>query len=506
MAKNKKQKRFAKMNLRRMLLIVSVVLMGLGVVYSQIKIADNLTLKLSGTFNTWFQYQQDFWFGRGTYNDAYVVQMLRFRPEISYKDNVKIITRFDMAQGWWGVDNEPPTGKIVSVRSASLMYNGKDVHYLFHVDQAYVWFKIPELKTSFSVGRMQWLVGNRILIDNNYDGVQADISIGNDVLKLGWAKVNEGVDALSDADSIASDFRGSWDARDADLYLANYSTSLKFASTKLDIYAFYYIDRSIRDGNAYIPNLLDYKKVRFSPQITNLAGFGISGSSKLSKFSFVYEVNYLRGKDKINNTSYGPTLDVDMNNGDLDGGNIYLKGEYAMSDKIKPGFVIGVGSGDGDGPWGGKGNVTKLRTAGFFYITEIWEDSIMPDEEGITPQGLGAPNVRGYRELENTIIGQVNLTYNPLPNLSLFGSFSYIRANKPIYAWDANGPKPNLSAKDLGWEIDFKGDYKLHDGKVILTLRGGYFKPGKAAGYLINGTDEYKKAAWELKGEVWFNF
>ena len=130
----------------------------------------------------------------------------------------------------------------------------------------------------------------------------------------------------------------------------------------------------------------------------------------------------------------------------------------------------------------------------------------MPDEEGITPQGLGAPNVRGYRELENTIIGQANLTFIPFTNLNLFVSYSYIRANKPIYAWDAAGPKPNLSAKDLGWEIDFKADYKMHDGKVILTLRGGYFKPGKAAGYLINGTDEYKKAAWELKGEVWFNF
>ncbi|NIX57622.1 MAG: hypothetical protein GWN14_17295, partial [candidate division Zixibacteria bacterium] len=58
-------------------------------------------------------------------------------------------------------------------------------------------------------------------------------------------------------------------------------------------------------------------------------------------------------------------------------------------------MVGGRGSGDDD-VTGGDGNVNKLRTSGFFYITEIWEDSIMPDEEGITPQGLGAPNVRGY--------------------------------------------------------------------------------------------------------------
>lgn len=492
--------------LKRTFHLISLFALISVIAFSQVKLADNLTFKLNGTFNTWFQYQQNFWFGKGTYNDAYIVQMLRFRPEISYKNDVKIITRFDMAQGWWGVDNEPPLRKIYNVKSASLLFSNKDVHYLFHVDQAYLWFRIPELKTAFSVGRMQWLVGNRILIDNNYDGVQMDISIGNDVLKLGWAKVNEGVDALSDADSVASDYNNSWDARDADLYLVNYSKALKFGNTKLDLYAFYYIDRSTKDGNAYIPNLLDYKKVRFSPQITNLFGIGIAGSSKFGKLTLDYEVNYLKGKDKINNSGYGPTLDIDINNGDIDGGNIYLKCVYSASDKVKPGFIIGVGSGDPDGPWQGKGNVTKLRTAGFFYITEVWEDSIMPDEEGITPQGLGAPNVRGYRELENTIIGQANLNFNPVPDLSLFVSYSYIRANKPIYAWSSSGPNPNLSAKDLGWEVDFKADYKVHDGKVILTLRGGYFKPGRAAGYLINGTDEYKKAAWELKGEVWFNF
>ena len=52
--------------------------------------------------------------------------------------------------------------------------------------------------------------------------------------------------------------------------------------------------------------------------------------------------------------------------------------------------VFGRGSGDED--YGsGEGNINRLKTMGFFYLTEVWEDSIMPDEEGITPQGLGAP-------------------------------------------------------------------------------------------------------------------
>lgn len=136
--------------LKRTFHLISLIALISVIAFSQVKLADNLTFKLNGTFNTWFQYQQNFWFGKGTYNDAYIVQMLRFRPEISYKNDVKIITRFDMAQGWWGVDNEPPLRKIYNVKSASLLFSNKDVHYLFHVDQAYLWFRIPELKTAFS--------------------------------------------------------------------------------------------------------------------------------------------------------------------------------------------------------------------------------------------------------------------------------------------------------------------------------------------------------------------
>jgi hypothetical protein len=48
-------------------------------------------------------------------------------------------------------------------------------------------------------------------------------------------------------------------------------------------------------------------------------------------------------------------------------------------------------------------------------------------------------------------------------------------------------------------------DYEIVS-KVVLTLRGGYFKPGVASQYLINGNSNYNKAAWELRGEVTFTF
>ncbi|MDZ7764377.1 MAG: hypothetical protein U5K00_08100 [Melioribacteraceae bacterium] len=65
---------------------------------------------------------------------------------------------------------------------------------------------------------------------------------------------------------------------------------------------------------------------------------------------------------------------------------------YAVSDAVTLGLTAGMGSGDDD-PTGGEGNVNKLRTSGFFYLTEVWEDSIMPTKEGITPQGSRARTI-----------------------------------------------------------------------------------------------------------------
>ena len=147
---------------------------------------------------------------------------------------------------------------------------------------------------------------------------------------------------------------------------------------------------------------LYYNRPRFTPQVTSLAVFGIAGTSKFDALTLNYEANYLIGKDGINNKKYAGKLNTakgvvdplkyDINNGDLKGYNIYAKLDYAVNPDLTLGLVAGMGSGDDD-PTQGEGNVNKLSTAGFFYLTEMWEDSIMPDEEGITPQGLGAPNV-----------------------------------------------------------------------------------------------------------------
>ncbi|MBN2366359.1 MAG: hypothetical protein EH225_10450 [Calditrichaeota bacterium] len=481
------------------LLILIVLICMLSVSYS----AD---FKLNGVYTAWAQSQHDFWFentNRPTYNDNYVVQMLRFNLQGIASENLKFVTRIDIAQGWWGVDNALRSVQRTGTGGGSALFDFKDTNFLVHVDQAFVDFKIPRTPLGARIGRIGYGLGNKIMVDNNYEGIQIDLNkvVGEKVM-LSWARVSEGVDGTSDEEKVAPDQRGYTDARDADLLTLDFSN--KAGNFQYNVYGLYYTDRSTADSNAYVPDHLQYFRARFSPQITQLTALGLAANYKKDKLSVKGEVDYLMGKDDINNTTYGGQM-WDINDGDLSGFNIYLNLNYAAADKLDLGAVFGMGSGDDD-PTKGKGNVNKLRTAGFFYITEIWEDSIMPDEEGITPQGLGAPNVRGYRELENTTIFQINGTWKPFPSFSAFVSYNYIQATQNVYAWDAqNNPDLSRSAKDLGQEIDFRFTYDMYK-ELQFAFRGGYFMPGAAAGYLINGTDTFDSPAWELKGMVTFKF
>lgn len=487
-----------------LLLLVLVLACGLA------QEPPKLQFKYGGVYNAWGLMQRDFLLGSVDYKDDYIVQMLRLNLTFAYGDNIKAVTRLDLGQGWWGVDNEGPSYRG---GSGSATFDGKDTHFNLHVDQAFLWFNVPGISTAFTVGRFQWAVGNRLILDNNYDGVSADVKAGDGMLKLGWARVSEGVDGTTDLAQTAKDWRNSYDGRDADLLLASYTTPI--GATKMEFYGLYYNDASISDSTAYLVDGLFYNRPRFTPQVTSLAVFGLSGNAKFDQLTLNFEANYLTGKDKINNLTHKGFLNTsgtggmdalkyDINDGNVSGYNLYVRGDYTIAPALTLGAVAGLGSGDKD-PTSGNGNINKLRTAGFFYLTEVWEDSIMPDEEGITPQGLGAPNIRAYREFQNTTAFQLNGTYSIMSNWKFFLSFTYLTATQPIHAWTAAGPNLNLSAKDIGWEMDFKTDYKVYDN-LTLTLRGGYFTPGAAGKYLICGSQNYDKKPWELKTEITFVF
>ncbi|MFZ0391434.1 MAG: hypothetical protein WAN36_13325 [Calditrichia bacterium] len=492
--------------MKRFLLIFAVVLLH----GAAVKSAD---FKLNGVYTAWGQSQHAFTFDKDTYDDNYVVQMLRLNLQAIANDNLKMVTRLDLAQGWWGVDNALRSVQRTGTAGGSALFDFKDTNFLVHVDQAYIDFRIPKTVLGFKVGRMWYGLGNRLMVDNNYDGIQFDISnVLGEKITLSWAKVSEGVDGTSDLETVAPDQRGFTDARDAHLFTLNFKNRYKDFS--YNAFGMYYDDYSIGDMNAYIPDHLQFFKSRFSPQVTQLTAFGLSGELNTGRLSFSGEADYLMGKDQIDNKSHGAKQMWDINNGDLMGYNLYLNMNVAASDKLDVGGVFGMGSGDDD-LTGGEGNVNKLRTSGFFYITEIWEDSIMPDEEGITPQGLGAPNVRGYRELENTTIFQANATLKPLPEFSAFFSYNFIRATQPVHAWtpvtddDGNVVDAEIdadkSASDLGQEVDFRLSYNIYP-ELNFTIRGGYFMPGDAAGYLIRGNTRSDDPAWELKSTITYKF
>jgi hypothetical protein len=466
-----------------------------------------------GVYTAWAQHQNAFTFDEDAYKHRYVVQMLRLKLGFAANEHVKAVTRFDIGQGWWGVDNSLRSVNRTGTGGGSALFDYKDTNFLFHVDQAYISFDIPDTPAAARVGRMWFGLGNKLMVDNNYDGIQVDLKdVLGKKITLCWAKVSEGHDNLTDNQLIAADPRGNTDARDANLFMLNFNNqSGDFA---YDAFALYYEDESISDGNAFVPDHLQFFKTRFTPQISKLTAFGLSGKYKAGKVTVKGEFDYLMGKDDIANTTHGAKQQWDINNGDLSGFNIYINGAFAATDKVKVGGVFGMGSGDDD-LCSGDGNINKLRTSGFFYLTEVWEDSIMPDEEGITPQGLGAPNVRGYRELENTTALQANVSVKPIEKLELFGSYTFLKATQPVPVWsvvtdtldvvvDASIENDD-TADDLGSEVDFRISYMMYK-QLNVSLRGGVFLPGDAALYLIRGNNAIDDPAWELKGMITLKF
>jgi len=479
--------------------------------------ADDLAKKFhySGVYNASFQSQKTFRFGASDYNDNYTVQVLRLKLSFDANEYLTAVTRFDIGQGWWGVDNADRTVDRAGGRvpgSGSQLFDFKDTNFLMHVDQAYALVRLADMRLHVRVGRINYSLGNKMVLDNNLDGIQAD---WENHLFLNYAKVNEGIDGLSD--NKITDDAGNVviDGGDAQMLNLVYKNSLK----KLDysLFGMYYVDDSYHDGVSYLPNNLNYFRSRFAPMVTNLWAFGLSGdlNDKDHGWTGHLEADLLFGQDKVQKTANitRTTIDArqmnDINNGDLQGWNLYLKLNKDLSPKFNIGGIFGMGSGDDD-VTGGKGNINKLRTSGYFYITEVWEDSIMPDEEGITPQGLGAPNIRGYRELENTTLFQLNALWRIHPKWKLFGSYTYLAATEAVHGWHVedngtpNDPTDDFTVIDpessnkLGQEIDGRIDWALVQN-LTLTLRGGVFMPDDGAGFLILGNNNHRVNAWETK-------
>jgi hypothetical protein len=471
------------------------------------QVPDQLKINIGGVFTTWFQNQQNFTFGASEYDDRYVVQMLRFNLSFGYGDYIRAVTRLDIAQGWWGVDNQNWRDDFNANPNPSTRWANKDTNYEPHVDIGYLEFKFPNQPVTARVGRMFYGMGNRIIMDSNFDGIQLDLATGPGRFGLGWAKVSEGGPTISNLPPAEG---RPADARDADLIMASFTGAR--GALNYGVFGFHYNDRN---SVPFLPMRLDYALARFRPAISqlNAVGFTANYDAKSIGLRLETEANYLFGKDDFQRTNSGANQLLDLNDGDLAGYNVYARVTKSITPRADLGLLFGMGSGDDD-VTSGKGNVNRLKTMGFFYVTELWDDSIMPDEEGITPQGLGAPNIRGYRELENTTIGQANLTFRPIAKWRTFASYSLIRATQPVRGWTP-GPNGVVSPADftaetsqnLGSEVDFLVMHQPYP-RLDLTLRGGYFMAEDASLLLVHGRTNIaeKKNPWELKAEVTFRF
>jgi hypothetical protein len=410
--------------------------------------------------------------------------------------------RMDLAQKILGFDNEQRDNFRAGF---SNLYNNKDTSFLIHLDLAYVELTVPALaKTTFRVGRMKTILGNMLVLDQDGDGVQVTRLLGSSKWRFtaDWTKESEGADSLTDNSYVAT---GGVDGRDANLFYFDLNGPI--GTFTLNPYLAFYKDAN---SNPYIPNLLQYSRARFTPQLSQAVVFGTAFSGKIGKATLKGEVDVLTGKDNIANANSGANQNNDVNNGDLGGFTAYADLKVPVG-KGTFGALFGFGTGDSD-PMSGKGNIVKIRTNGFFYVTEVWEDSIMPDEEGITPQGLGSPGSRGYREFENTTMVQVSYAH-PIRKARVFASASLMRATEALRPWsDVNkngfidpGEFGTASSNNLGKEVDVLVDWTVIPN-VVFTVRGGYMWAGDAAGYLINGTAAFHKNPWELRTTLRFNF
>jgi len=474
---------------------------------------------ISGVYAIWALNQHNFMLGNEDVllNDAdYVVQMLRVKAKLG-REKYGAVTRFDAAQGWWGADNDPNVEPITTVGedgtvSSANTYNpyklfrDKDTNYDVHFDWAYGYVELPGLPFSMRVqaGRQYFQVGHKLVLDQDLDGVKV-IAKPTDgfTLDLLWAKMSEGAGSAKTPSGLL--MNDSDEYGDANLF----GGSAKFAMepATLELFGLYYLDNS-GDGAAYLPSGVGYLNARFQPELSQVTALGLSVDGKLDVAGgllFELEGDYLFGSDDIDNDTHGGGT-LDINDGDLSGYNAYVKVTQKLDAAVPfdVGALFGMGSGDDD-PTGGAGNINKIQTMGFFPLTNVWEDSVMPDVGGISPQGLGSPVSRGYREFENTTAIQARLGVVPWKPMRLEASYTYLKATQPVFGFEADGTPSSDSATDLGQEIDANLHLNIYKGFGYKALFG-YFIPGEASGYLINGVETHLDPAWELKQVVTAKF
>jgi hypothetical protein len=492
--------------------------------------APRSRLTLSGSFEVDAYSQKSLFLGaradssgEGEFN-AFWTQRLMLRPRLILADDLNVTMKMDLAQGVWGL----PGG---ASPDSSLHLTQKQKSFLdLRVDQAYLSYRHRRTATRWYLGRQQFALGNLLVLDEDAPGLQVWRDFGpTRALGLGFAKESES-GTIADqrwVDSLRTP-RRIVDGRDADLFLGEARLGRDGEGLFLNPFFAYYVDRGNADSTTVLPDGHELG-ARFRPHISRATVIGIAASRAGKSLRIDAELDMLSGVDRVRADSMKfdnshPLEAHDVNNGDLKGMNIYGRVAWTLA-RLELAGTYASGSGDPD-PFRAEGNINALHTQGRWFLTEVWGNGLSLEDIGIAPGGLANPEVRGYRGLENTTAIQLLAAFKVRPNLKVGVSWTMLSTTQALKPWwdkpdsllgysdgvitrDEYGidrysklPKYRGSqSTELGSEIDGRIDWTL-SGRVTLTLRGGSFAAGPAAGYLVNGTTKFNKSPIGLRLNV----
>lgn len=471
-------------------------------------------LTMTGLYETDTYSEKNFFLGarggaaqKGEF-DAFWTQRLNLRPRFILSDDCNINLSVDLAQGIWGSDGQPLSGKgaAESAEATPAGIPSRPAFLDLRLNRAYLALRHPGTRTRWYLGRQEFGLGNLLVLDCDAPGLQLYRDFGTTAsIGLGFAKETES-GSLGDFRQV--DGTQVTEGRDADLYFAEWRKGRTDAGLHLNPFFVWYVDRGNASGTTWLPDGQELG-ARFRPHVTRAQVFGLAARYTGGRVGLEMEFDYLKGVDRIGNRDSGPNEAHDVNNGDLKGMNGYGRLTLRGS-RLEIALTGARGAGDPD-PFRDQGTLNALRTDGRWALTEIWGNGWTLAERGLAPTGLANPYVRGTRGLENTTLYQGALSYRLRPNLSIGASFSLIRATEILKGWsDVNGdgsismdeygidPRgPKGESTELGSEIDGRIDWRVHRTATV-SLRGGIFSPGPAAGYLIHGTAKYQESPFLL--------
>ncbi len=439
--------------------------------------------------------------------EAYWTQRLNLKPRFIVSDDMNLNISVDLAHGVWGLNDVGGGGDAGYLGR----YYGSGGFFDLRLDWAYLAYRSNATGTRWYIGRQQFALGNRIVLDMDAPGIQVyrDFGLWNSSLGFGFAKQSGMTQWMPEDPEMPAGGQGTA----ANLLYAEWLGRSGGGGFLFNPFFVRYTDEGEEGEPTFLPHGQGYSDARFRPSISEATVFGFQTLLNRGVLHANLEFNLLSGKDHISRGNSGADELLDLNNGDLSGMNAFVDLSLQYP-RLELGGTIGLGSGDPD-PFRTEGNFNSLRTQGHFSVTEVWADGLAMDERGLAPGGLGNPFTRGYRGLENTRIMQGRVGFLIRPGMRLSASYSIIRATEELKPWhDADGDgviTPDEYGRDadrragvstdLGNEINARLDWVL-ERNLTLSIRYGLFMPGEAAGFLINGTSKYLENAYELRAGV----